>query len=67
MRIGFGVLLLMGGLIGLVLPFLQGILMIMAGLAILRKDIPWVARLWERWGAPTWKRCQNWFRYRFRR
>ena len=69
-RIGLGGLLLVGGIIGLVLPFLQGILMIVAGLAILRQDIPWVARLWdhrlvprwERWGAPWWERAKQWFR-----
>lgn len=69
-RIGLGVLILVGGIAGLVLPFLQGILMIVAGLAILRQDIPWVARLWdhhlvprwERWGAPWWARGRDWFR-----
>jgi hypothetical protein len=69
-RIGLGVLLLLGGIAGLVLPVLQGVLMITAGLAVLRQDIPWVARLWdrhlvprwERWGAPRWARSQEWFR-----
>jgi hypothetical protein len=74
-RITLGVLLLLGGIAGLVLPILQGVLMIMAGLTILRKDIPWVARLWERrlvpwWerrGAPWWERRKPWLRYHSRR
>jgi hypothetical protein len=74
-RIGLGVLLLLGGIAGLVLPFLQGILMITAALAILRQDIPCVARLWDRhlvprwecWGAPWWERGQVWFRRTVRR
>jgi len=69
-RISLGVLLLLGGIAGLVLPVLQGVLMIMAALALLRQDIPCVARLWdrhlvprwERWGAPRWERGQEWFR-----
>jgi hypothetical protein len=74
-RISLGVLLLLGGIAGLVLPVLQGILMIMATLAILRQDIPWVACLWdrhlgprwERWGARRWERSQEWFRRTVRR
>lgn len=74
-RISVGFMLLIAGVVGLVLPFLQGILMIIAGLAILRKDIPWVARQWDhwivpswkRWGSPAWERCRNWCRTRFRR
>ena len=39
-RITLGLLLLLGGIAGLVLPILQGWLMIFAALAILRKDFP---------------------------
>ena len=71
-RVGLGVLLPIGGIAGLVLPVLQGVLMITAALAILRQDIPWVARLWdrhlvprwERWCAPWWARGRDWFRRR---
>ena len=74
-RIGLGVLLLLGGIAGLVLPVLQGVLMIMAGLAVLRQDIPCVARLWdhhlvpywERWGASRWECSRAWFRRTVRR
>ncbi|HEY7496019.1 MAG TPA: hypothetical protein VIH59_33575 [Candidatus Tectomicrobia bacterium] len=69
-RIALGVLLLLGGIAGLVLPVLQGVLMIMAALAVLRQDIPCVACLWDRhlvphwehWGARRWERGQEWFR-----
>lgn len=69
-RIAVGLLLLLGGLAGLVLPFLQGVLMILAALAILRKEIPLVDRfwqrgllpLWRRWLAPYWQRLHAWLR-----
>lgn len=34
--------------------------MIFAGMAILRHDIPWVARVWDRWVAPLHARYQHW-------
>ena len=40
-RIAAGFLLLVLGVIGLFLPILQGVLMILAGLAVLGKDLPW--------------------------
>ena len=43
LRIGAGFLLLVLGVIGLFLPVLQGVLMILAGLAVLGRDLP-------RWG-----------------
>ena len=74
-RIGVGVLLLLGGIAGLVLPFLQGIVMILAALAILRKEIPlverfwqqWVLPVWRRWLAPSWQRGKAWLRKHWQR
>lgn len=40
---GWGLIVL--GIVGLFLPFLQGIILIVAGLALLAKDRPW-ARRW---------------------
>lgn len=45
LRNGFGVLLLLLGIVGLVLPFLQGVLMIVAGLALI--DVPQKRRAHE--------------------
>lgn len=55
-----GVLLIIGGIAGLFLPFLQGIAMILAGLALLgnKKAIAAIARLkayWRRWKRPSIK------------
>ena len=48
LRIVAGFLLLLFGLIGLFLPVLQGVLMILAGLAVLGRDLPWSRALTER-------------------
>ena len=65
--IALGVGLLILGLAGLVLPFLQGVLLIVAALAILRKDIPFVATLWDRYVAPLQERYRLWREARRRR
>jgi uncharacterized membrane protein YbaN (DUF454 family) len=44
-RITAGSILLVLGVAGLVLPFLQGIALILAGLAVLATELPW-ARRW---------------------
>jgi len=44
-RIAAGWLLLIGGVIGLFLPFLQGVLMIVIGLSLLAPELPWARRL----------------------
>ena len=59
-RIALGVLLLIAGLAGLVLPFLQGIVLIVAALAILRKDIPFAATIWDRFVVPLRHRYRLW-------
>lgn len=59
-RITLGLLLLLGGIAGLVLPVLQGWLMIFAALAILRKDLPWAAYAWDHWVVPL----RAWFQHR---
>ena len=41
LRIAAGFALLLFGTIGLFLPVLQGVLMILAGLAVLGRDLPW--------------------------
>ena len=48
LRIAAGVVLVIIGIFGLVLPILQGILIILLGLALLSVDIPAVRRLRER-------------------
>jgi len=45
LRIASGFLLLALGVIGLFLPILQGVLMILAGLAVLEKDLPWSRKI----------------------
>ena len=59
-RIALGVALLIAGLVGLVLPVLQGVLLIVAALAILRKDIPFAATVWERVVVPLQDRYRRW-------
>ena len=59
-RITLGIALLIAGLAGLVLPILQGVVLIVAALAILRKDIPFVATIWDRFVAPLQQRYQRW-------
>ena len=50
--VGWGLIIL--GIIGLFLPFMQGIVLIMAGLALLSKDRPW-ARRWLERAKARWK------------
>jgi uncharacterized membrane protein YbaN (DUF454 family) len=50
-----GWLLVALGIVGLVLPFLQGIALIVAGLALLAPDLPWA------------RRCLDWLKQRVRR
>ena len=59
-RIALGIALLIAGLAGLVLPVLQGVLLIVAALAILRKDIPFVATIWARFVVPMQQRYRHW-------
>lgn len=66
-RIALGVGLLIAGLAGLVLPFLQGVLLIVAALAVLRKDIPFAARIWDRFVVPLQNRYRLWREARRRR
>jgi len=55
-RIASGCLLVAVGVVGLFLPFLQGIAFILAGLTVLAPDLPWAKRLLQalrrrlRWG-----------------
>ncbi len=48
LRIASGFLLLAFGVVGLFLPILQGVLMILAGLAVLGKDLPWSRAITDR-------------------
>ena len=59
-RIALGIALLIAGLAGLVLPVLQGVVLIVAALAILRKDIPFVASIWDRFVVPLQQRYWRW-------
>lgn len=59
-RIALGIALLIAGLAGLVLPVLQGVVLIVAALAILRKDIPFVAMIWDRFVVPLQQRYRRW-------
>ncbi len=59
-RIALGIALLIAGLAGLVLPVLQGVVLIVAALAILRKDIPFVATIWDRFVVPMQQRYRHW-------
>ena len=59
-RITLGIVLLIAGLAGLVLPILQGVVLIVAALAILRKDIPFVATIWDRFVVPMRQRYWRW-------
>ena len=59
-RIITGLILLFVGIAGLFLPILQGVVMIVAALAILRKDIPLAERVWQRWIVPGEQRCRQW-------
>ena len=67
-RITVGLILLLIGLAGLFLPVLQGVAIVIAALAILRKDIPLAERIWQRWIIPLRRRSQQWLQvYRERR
>ena len=66
-RIALGIGLLIAGLAGLVLPILQGVVLIVAALAILRKDIPFAARIWDRFVVPLQHRYRLWRETRRRR
>ena len=67
-RITIGLILLLLGMAGLFLPFLQGVAMVVAALAILRQDIPMAERIWQRWIIPLRRRSQQWLQvYRERR
>jgi uncharacterized membrane protein YbaN (DUF454 family) len=67
-RITVGLILLLIGIAGLFLPVLQGVAIVVAALAILRKDIPMAERIWQRWIIPLRQRSQQWLQvYRARR
>lgn len=55
LRLTLGWLLLFLGIVGLFLPFLQGILFILGGLAILSREYTWA------------RRCLVWCRAKFRK
>ena len=59
LRIASGFLLLALGIIGLFLPILQGVLMILAGLAVLGKDLPWSRAITERLAAFVRRRASG--------
>ena len=59
LRIASGFLLLALGVIGLFLPILQGVLMILAGLAVLGKDLPWSRALTDRLAAFVKRRASG--------
>ena len=52
-RIVAGFALLLGGIAGLFLPFLQGIAMIVAGLVLLAREFHWARRLLD-WVKRRW-------------
>lgn len=63
--IGLGVVFLIIGVAGLVLPFLQGILFLLAGLWVLSLEVAWARRLRLRliasaptWAARRWRRAE---------
>ncbi len=67
-RIIVGLALLLLGIIGLFLPILQGVVIIVAALAVLRQDIPMAERIWQRWVIPLHQRWEVWLAaYRARR
>ena len=59
LRIASGFLLLALGIIGLFLPILQGVLMILAGLAVLGKDLPWSRAITDRLAAFVKRRASR--------
>jgi uncharacterized membrane protein YbaN (DUF454 family) len=54
LRVIAGFILLAGGLVGLVVPFMPGTLLIMAGIALVGADHPWLQ--------PAVKRIRDWVR-----
>jgi hypothetical protein len=70
-KIVLGVALLPLGIVGLFLPFLQGVLFLLAAFALLASEIPFVARFRDRIRARypgPWReadRLSHWFRSRF--
>ncbi len=63
--IGLGVVLLLIGVVGLVLPFLQGIIFLLAGLWVLSLEVAWARRLRLKliasappWAARRWRRAE---------
>lgn len=48
LRIVVGFALLALGVVGLFLPVLQGVLLLLAGLAVLGRDLPWARSLTDR-------------------
>ena len=59
LRIASGFVLLALGIIGLFLPILQGVLMILAGLAVLGKDLPWSRAITDRLAGFVKRRAGN--------
>ena len=51
LRIIAGIFLILLGILGLVLPGLQGILLIVAGLYMLGVRFPWLEKKWKEWKA----------------
>lgn len=70
-KITLGVALLPLGIVGLFLPFLQGVLFLLVAMALLASEIPFVARFRDRIRARypgPWReaeRVSHWFRSRF--
>ena len=59
LRIASGFVLLALGIVGLFLPILQGVLMILAGLAVLGKDLPWSRAITDRLAGFVKRRAEN--------
>ena len=59
LRIASGFALLALGIVGLFLPVLQGVLMILAGLAILGRDFPWSRAITDRLAAFVKRRASR--------
>lgn len=76
-KITLGVLLIPLGIVGLFLPFLQGVLFLLVGFALLANEVPFLQRLRDRLRdryPAAWARLENarermqdWLRARFGR
>ena len=66
-RLAFGVAMLVLGVLGLFLPFLQGILFISIGLLVLAHDIPAVGRIMEGLKRHPWTQRLRAWGQRFRK